>query len=87
MDADELREEIQHQRELQKTYRKRLRVLEQQAAGFGDLYVPPHIKDEIDELNGKIQDCEHKIGLHKTTMTALLKSEHLRNLEMIIKSL
>ena len=35
MDADELKEEIAHQRTLQKEYRKRLRVLEQQAASLG----------------------------------------------------
>lgn len=32
MDANELKEEISYQRTLQKEYRKRLRILEQQAA-------------------------------------------------------
>jgi hypothetical protein len=61
MDAEEIKEEILHQRELQKEFRKRLRVLEKQAAKFGDAYVPPHIQTEIDELNVKIQDCDKKI--------------------------
>jgi hypothetical protein len=61
MDADEIKEEIEHQRILQKEYRKRLRVLEQQAAKYGDAYVPPHIQIEIDDSNDKIDECESLI--------------------------
>jgi hypothetical protein len=64
MDADEIKEEIAHQRVLQKEYRKRLRVLEQQAAKFGDTYVPPHIQVEIDELAEKVKRCENKVNDH-----------------------
>ncbi len=60
MDADEIKAEIAHQRILQKEYRKRLRVLEEQAAKFG-IYVPPQIQIEIDELIEKIEACETKI--------------------------
>ena len=58
MDADEIKEEIAHQRLLQKEYRRRLRVLEQQAAKFGDAHVPPHIQIEIDDITEKIQETE-----------------------------
>jgi hypothetical protein len=61
MDADELKEEIQHQQELIKGYRKRQRVLEQQASVFG-LHVPPHIQIEIDDLQEKIYECEDMIA-------------------------
>src|SRR5262245_39101173 len=60
MNADEIKEEIEHQRILQKEYRKRLRVLEQQAAKFG-IYVPPHLEIEIDDIKEKIRDCEKQI--------------------------
>jgi CheY-like chemotaxis protein len=50
MDADELKEEIRHQHELLKEYRKQMRVLQLQAAKFGDAYVPAHIRIEIDGL-------------------------------------
>ena len=65
MDTDELREDIQHQRNLQKEYRRSLRVLEEQAAGFGALYVPPYIKNEIDDLNENMQAAEKLIKEHK----------------------
>lgn len=61
MDADELKEEIAHQRTLQKEYRKRLRVLEQQAAKFG-VHAPPHIQVEIDDITEKMQEKEHEIA-------------------------
>jgi hypothetical protein len=64
MDANELKEEILHQRELQKEYRKRLRVLEKQAAKFG-IYVPPHVQIEVDELQEKISECEQEIDTNK----------------------
>ena len=82
MDTDELREEIQHQRELQKQYRKRLRVLEQQVAKFG-IHVPAYIQIEIDEINEMNQDCEQKIQGHKDIITASLRAEVLDNLKMI----
>lgn len=71
MDADEIKEEIAHQRTLQREYRKRLRVLEAQAAKFG-IYVPPHIQIEIDEMNEKISDCENAIMAHKEALSAQL---------------
>jgi hypothetical protein len=61
MDADEVKEEIEHQHELRKQYHKRLMVLEEQRAGFGDLYVPPHIQIEIDELNEEMGFCDKEI--------------------------
>jgi hypothetical protein len=68
MNADEIKEEILHQRDLQKEYRKRIRVLEKQAAKFGDAYVPPHIQVEIDELTEKIQACEQTVKNNKSTI-------------------
>ena len=78
MDTDELREEILHQRELQKEYRKRLRVLEQQAAKFG-IYVPPHIQIEVDELKEKLEACERNVKLHKESLVHQ-KQKHFTDL-------
>jgi CheY-like chemotaxis protein len=69
MDTDELEEEIQHQRILRKEYRKRLRVLQQQAAKFGETYVPPHVQVEIDDLEEKIQGCDQVIKIFEQTLT------------------
>jgi hypothetical protein len=60
MDADEIKEEIAHQRALREEHRKLLRVLERQAAKFG-IHVPPYIQIEIDALIEQIQHCEQKI--------------------------
>jgi hypothetical protein len=65
MDTDELKEEILHQRALQKDYRARLRVLERQKAGFGDLHVPAHVQVEIDKLAEKVQDCDKQLQSDK----------------------
>lgn len=61
MDTDEIKEEIQHQRKLQKEYRKRLCVLEQQKAKFGRLNVIKHIRNEAGKLRERIHSCELKI--------------------------
>jgi hypothetical protein len=74
MDADELKEEIEHQKGLIKAYRKRLRILERQAAGFGALYVPTHIQTEIDDLMGKIEACKKKIEYYKQELHDLDKN-------------
>ncbi|PDW00285.1 effector-associated domain 2-containing protein [Candidatus Chloroploca asiatica] len=50
-----------HLEELLRTYRRRLQVLELQAAQFG-IYAPPHITIEIDDLKVHIQDTEMKLG-------------------------
>lgn len=59
-DPEEIKEEIEHQKGLIKDYRKRLRVLERQAAVFG-LQIPPYIQIEIDEITQRIETCETKI--------------------------
>ena len=64
MKVEEIKEEIAHQHELIRGYRKRQRVLEQQAAVFG-LHVPPHIQIEVDELGEKIQSCGKRILFRK----------------------
>jgi hypothetical protein len=66
MGLEEIEEEIEHQKALIKSYRKRMRVLEQQAAAFG-LHVPPHIQIEIDELAERIEACK-KIIEHNEHM-------------------
>jgi hypothetical protein len=66
MDDDELKEEIEHQRTLQKEYCKRLGILEQQAAMFG-IYVP-HIQIEINELRDNIYKCDQEIIEHKNEL-------------------
>ena len=55
MKFEEAREYILHNRELIKTHTFNLMTYEQQAAAFGDLYVPPHIKSQIVELKEKIE--------------------------------
>jgi hypothetical protein len=74
MDADEREEEIAHQQELIKGYRKRQRVLEQQAAVFG-LHVPPHIQIEIDDLNETIQQCKNKLSDCKSNLIDPLRQK------------
>jgi hypothetical protein len=61
MTADDLNEELQHQRDVQSEYRKRLRVLERQAARFDMGYVPSHILTEKDDINRKLRECRRNI--------------------------
>ena len=60
MHSQENQEEIDHLNGLVTNHTKYLRVLENQAATFG-LYVPPHIKTEIDDVSGKIQRLRQRI--------------------------
>ena len=69
MNSEDIKAEIQHQHELISGYRKRQRILEQQAAVFG-LQVPPHIQIEIDELGDKIQSCGQRIALLEQSQQA-----------------
>src|SRR5262245_2578988 len=67
MDIEGIRVEIAHHEALTKEFRKRLRILEQQAAKLG-IYSPPHIQIETEELRMSIQDAEHKAHLLKKTV-------------------
>lgn len=54
-------EDRAHQEELLRAYRRRLQVLQLQAAQFG-IYAPPHITIEIEELEAKIAEVERGLG-------------------------
>lgn len=51
-----------HFEQMREIHRKRLMVLEEQAARFG-YHVPPHIPIEIEELQEKIQQIDIQLGL------------------------
>ncbi len=68
MDADEIREEIAHNKALIKEYKKSLRVLELQAAKFG-LHVPPYIQIEIDEIRERVQSFEQSVLKYDTSQS------------------
>jgi len=42
-------------------HKRRLSILEEQAAGFGKLYAPPHILTEIEDTQMAIKDLEAKL--------------------------
>jgi hypothetical protein len=62
MNAEEIQETMAHHRALANELRKRLRILEQTAAKFGELYVPPHIQSEIDDIKAKLPEYERLVG-------------------------
>jgi hypothetical protein len=74
MDADELKEEIAHQKVLIQDYSKRLRVLEKQSASFGS-YTPPYIQVEIDETNRVIRSYKEKIDTTKKSLASPLDEQ------------
>ena len=75
MDFEEAKQFISHNREVINAHTRNLRVYEQQAAGFGDLYVPPHIKNEIDGLKEKVQILDTEINNTKILVAEELVSE------------
>jgi regulator of replication initiation timing len=75
MDFEEAKQIIAHSREIIKAHTRNLRVYEQQAAGFGDLYVPPHIKNQIDSLKEQIQTLDTEINNAKVQVVEVLVSE------------
>ena len=42
--------------------RRVLRILEAQAAGFGNAYIPSHLQIAIDEKRQQISEFENRIG-------------------------
>ena len=54
-------DESEHWRNLLEEHRKALRVLELQAAKYGDLAVPPHIVTEIQDRKEKIAELEARL--------------------------
>lgn len=60
-DSSDVDEDQQHLRELIAEKRRRLRVLEYQAAKFGD-YTPPHIEIEIEDLRLEIAELEAQLN-------------------------
>jgi hypothetical protein len=62
MDADALRDDLEHKRDLIKAYTRRQRKLEQQAAHFGP-HTPAHISIELDEVNSAIAALEREIAV------------------------
>jgi hypothetical protein len=62
MDAEEIKEAIQHCKDMKKALRQSLHVLELQAVRFGNL-VPPHIKIDVDDINEKIHHQDKKMQL------------------------
>jgi hypothetical protein len=77
MDADEVKKEIVHQRELIKEFREHLRILEIQAAKYG-LLAPPHIQTEIEGVKKSIQSCKLHIERVKDNFVYQKSSEHVR---------
>jgi hypothetical protein len=68
MDADELKEEILHQRELQKEYRKRLRALGTQQAKLG-IRADPSVETEIEDMRNQVLACEQRISVLSQLLT------------------
>lgn len=54
--------ELDRKNELLRKKRDHLHRLEMQAAGFGSLYVPPHISMEIDDLKKEIEAIRREIA-------------------------
>src|SRR5262245_40008646 len=55
--------ECQHLEMLLGTHQRRLRILEQQAAGYGALAVPTHVVIELEDLKEKITEIEGKLAI------------------------
>lgn len=53
-DEDDTQEQIRQLRRLREAHRRNLRVLQIQAAEFGERSAPPHIISEIDQLTQKL---------------------------------
>jgi hypothetical protein len=84
-------EDRAHLEELLPVYRRRLQVLELQAAQFG-IYAPPHITLEIDDLKAKIHETELHLGSAQPAQAAprqgpKLSSEQLRQLTELMLAL
>lgn len=60
-DFEDLKEFVSHNKQLIKSHRRNIMILEQQAAEFGSLYVPPYIKNQINDINTSIVDCQNAI--------------------------
>ena len=54
-------ENNQHLNNLKAIHQRRLRILEEQKAKFGDIHVPGHIVIEIEELKTKISDIDAQL--------------------------
>jgi hypothetical protein len=76
MSADEVEDEIAHQRELVREYKTHLRVLETQAAKYG-LLAPPHIQTEIDRIKKSIQNCTLNIKTIKDDFVSQKSREYM----------
>jgi hypothetical protein len=77
--------DTQHMQELIDAHQKRLRVLELQAANFGDSYSPAHLIIEIQELQEKIKRLQEQAsnmpeGAGSLTKIAKAVQERLSNL-------
>jgi len=77
MDANELKEEIVHQRMLIQEHQRHLRLLEIQVAKFG-LSAPTHLQIEINEMTDAIQRCKEKIETIKRDFIARLSEEYIQ---------
>src|SRR5262249_14998222 len=77
MDANELKEEIVHQRMLIQEHQRHLRLLEIQAAKFG-LSAPTHLQLEITEVADAVQKCREKIETIKRDFIARLSEEYIQ---------
>ena len=52
----------QHLEKLRQNHRRRLNILELQAAKWGELSAPPHLLIEIEDLRTKIAEIEAQLG-------------------------
>ena len=77
MHANELKEEIVHQRMLIQEHQKHIRLLEMQAAKFG-LSAPTHLQIEINETTDAMQKCREKIDTIKRDFIAKLSEEYIQ---------
>ncbi len=57
----EQHEDCTHWRELKKTLRKKLTILEQQATGYNQIHIPVHISLDIANTREEILQLEHKL--------------------------
>jgi hypothetical protein len=61
MDVEDIKGDIAHQEELILQYKRALRILEKQAANYGNA-PPVHVQIGIDDLIDTIQICQQRIG-------------------------
>jgi chromosome segregation ATPase len=86
MNLDSFKQEILHNIALIKEYKKRLRVLERQAARFGPGFAPSHILVEIDEVRSILEGFDENVEAMRLEYIDLLDAKK-RNYRTSIKDM